>query len=106
MTDAPPAAVDAVAEFIHDDECVGGTTKTCGRWKSSAHARHIEFYQQKARDILDTALPHIAAAIWRDVNQLADDYRVPDRDLIAAMPFGASLDQVMTERYGATEPAP
>ncbi len=50
------------AKFIHDEECNDGDTETCGRWRSPAHVRHIEFYRQKAQAILVTAEPLITAA--------------------------------------------
>jgi hypothetical protein len=43
-----------------------------------------------------------ALRIYRDVNVLMADYGDPDRDIIAAVPFAASLDQVMSEQYGVT----
>jgi hypothetical protein len=41
-------------------------------------------------------------AIWRDVRSLAAEYGDPSRDIIAAVPFGASLEQLMIEDYGMT----
>ena len=78
MTDSPAAgnaasgipeqAVTAAAEYLHDDECNDGDTQTCGRWRCgsdpenrfhSPHARHIEYYRDRARAILAAAAPLI-----------------------------------------------
>lgn len=49
-----------------------------------------------------SALTVQAARIYRDVCALMEDYGDPGRDVIATMPFAASLDQLMFEQYGVT----
>jgi hypothetical protein len=51
---------------------------------------------------LTARLADQARRIYRDVRALMADYGDPGRDVIAAMPFAASLDQVMFEQYGVT----
>ena len=64
MTDLPAEAVDAAARWLHDEECNDGETDTCGRWICgsdpqnqfhSPHARHVEFYRERASAVLYAA---------------------------------------------------
>lgn len=59
--DLPPEAVTAAAVYLHDDECNDGDTQTCGRWRCgiepanqfhSLHARHVEYYRDRAAAVL------------------------------------------------------
>jgi len=67
----PEEAVTAAAGYLHDVGCDDGNTKTCGRWRCgsdpaskfhSLHARHVEYYREKATALLEAAVPFIAAA--------------------------------------------
>jgi hypothetical protein len=106
MTDLPQAAILSPAATQAVCRVAAETEPSAAAHLAQRPGALLTVLIHAARLGAEAAAPHIAAAIWRDVNQLMDDYRVPGRDLIAAMPFGASLDQVMIERYGATEPAP
>ena len=59
---------------------------------------------------LEAAAPFIVAAVYHDVRHMMADYGDTERDVIASMPFAATLDQLMIEFYGLTaeqmEPAP
>ena len=44
-----------------------------------------------------------AARFYRDVRQAAEDYTDHERDVIAWIPFCASLDQLAAESYGLTD---
>lgn len=81
---APPAeAVALAAELIHDDECLGGDTKSCGRWRCGSdaesrfhlpHAGHVEYYRDKAQAVIAAAWPVIAAqAAAAERRRLAGD---------------------------------
>ena len=54
----------------------------------------------------ERAVEERTLAIWRDVRALMKDYGDPSRDIIAAAPFGASLEQLMIEGYGMTTEPP
>jgi hypothetical protein len=64
-----------------------------------AHANQAEF----ERDLLAKTIRDDRErlnAFYRDVRKLAADFGDPGRNVIAAMPFGATLDQVACEIYG------
>jgi hypothetical protein len=48
----------------------------------------------------------LARLLFRDILALVSDYGDPGRDVIARVPFEATLDQVMGEAYGITERPP
>ena len=67
MNDVPQAAIDAAAVVLHDEYCDDGETTTCGRWNSKVPGgydpqRHIGYYQERAREVLAAAAPHLYAA--------------------------------------------
>jgi len=73
----------------------------------------LPFWQTRA--VLAAAAPLVAAAardeallsLYADIQQLMRDYGDPERGVIASMPFGATLDQFMIEKYGiALEDSP
>lgn len=94
MTDLPPEAITAAALILADVE---GDDQT---------------YRDLADDVLRAAAPYIAAAdeaairadalrsLYADVRGLMRDYSDSGQNMIAAMPFGATLDQLMAEKYG------
>ena len=66
----PAEAVEAAAAVLHDEAC-DRDAKDCGRWKCgmdpsdrhhALHAGHVEFYRQRAREVLEAAAPHLAVA--------------------------------------------
>jgi hypothetical protein len=68
MSDLPAEALQAGAEVLHDEGCSDGDTKTCGRWNSNVPGgydpqRHIGYYKDRAREVLEAALPHLATAL-------------------------------------------
>jgi hypothetical protein len=71
MSEVPQEAVAAAAASLHDEDCDDGDTSTCGRWNSSVPGgydprRHIGYYEDRARKVLNAAAPLVAAAAWRD----------------------------------------
>jgi hypothetical protein len=86
VTAVPQAAIDAAAEVLHDEQCGDGdTTATCPRWQAALgrrgvnpepHLNHISYYQDRAREVLEAAAPHIAAAERERIAQLAEKHRV------------------------------
>jgi hypothetical protein len=48
----------------------------------------------------------LLTGLYAEISALMADYTDPSRDIIALMPFAASLDQLMHERYGVTLPQP
>ena len=118
MADVPQSAIEAAWEVLHS---LPGWPPYFARAKDYVNPdstgeereRLLEFLVTADREadarnqaaierVLAAAAPHLIAAVYRDVRQLMSDYGDPEMDRIAAMPFGASLDQVMSERYGLT----
>lgn len=73
--DLPADAITAAAVWLHDEDCNDGDTTTCGRWNSPSRPgmyqaqKHIDYYRDKARGILEAAAPVIreqAAAAERE----------------------------------------
>lgn len=56
-------------------------------------------------ETLTEALAEQARQIYAEVAALMADYSDPGRDVIATMPFAASLDQLMFEKYGVSLPS-
>ena len=119
MTPVPQAAIDAAWEVLHR---LPGWPPYFARARDYVHPdstgeereRQVEFLAAADRDadtrnraaikrVLEAAAPYLIAAVYRDVLQLMSDYGDPEMDRIAAMSFGATLDQVMCERYGLTD---
>jgi len=57
--------------------------------------------------ILEAAAPFFrretASQFYRNVRQIAEDFTDHKRDIIAMIPFAATLDQIAVETYGLTE---
>lgn len=62
--------------------------------------RYVAALVLDAADVVRPGPESQAGQIYRDVLAIAADYTDPSRDIIASMPFGATLDQVMGEKYG------
>ena len=62
-------------------------------------------WHQKAAEKLDAAEREaLLLEVYSDLHRLVTDYVDTERDVIAALPFGASLDQLFTEKYGVSLP--
>ena len=57
-----------------------------------------------SRVICEGTLKSRLLDLHRDIQQLMAAYRDDGRDIIAAMPFAASLDQLFMEKYGVNIP--
>jgi len=53
------------------------------------------------RNVLTVEVEDLPKRIGRDVINIALDYTDDSRDIIASMPFGATIMQVFGEKYGA-----
>jgi hypothetical protein len=74
----PPQAITAAASVLHDEYCDDGDTRTCGRWNSKVPGgygprKHIGFYEDRAREVLEAAEPFLAAGQRERDAQLAID---------------------------------
>lgn len=81
-----PRHIEGIRNYIALMEQNGSMTM------SGVHARDL----LRQVDWLHNQLAEFAA----DVNQLIGEYSDDDRDVIAKMPFAATLDQIAYEKYG------
>jgi hypothetical protein len=119
MTAIPETAIGAAWEVLHG---LPGWPPYFARARDYVHPgsigeereRQVEFLAAADREadaknraavkrVLQAATPHIVAAVYRDVLRLMAEYEEFGRGVITEMPFAASLDQIMAERYGLTD---
>ena len=95
------AEFDAVVRAICDTGALSMQLQ-----RSNAPAKLAGAALRAVEDSTARAVEERTLAIWRDVRSLAVEYGDPSRDIIAAVPFGASLEQLMIEDYGMTTEPP
>lgn len=109
VTPLPPEATEAVRKVVLAavSDCLVDFEREVATYGTvRAVPLHLAL-QSMADDVAEVVAPVVREAAFRqmyqDVCGLVADYGDPDRDIIAAMPFGASLDQLMVEGYGVAD---
>ena len=100
----PAEAIAAAAAVLHDDYCDDGDTRTCGRWNSKVPGgydprKHVGFYEDRAREVLEAALPFLAEDGWdaaRDRATEANEARRDERERAITL-FDEWIDIIMSE---------